>query len=472
MADLLDTDAGGNITIQPGSTIELSPTPESYGVNVVYHVAQAGPPNGTVIGTFDNVVNTNPLVIAQVLYTFTPYTLLEDTAAATNTITVVLNFMPLSSVINKGNPGAIAKSLDNFTPPHESDMDLVMEQLYFLGSEKALKSALNQMQPSLLNNLSLAQQNSSLDVMTAFSKYTTDLRETRSPCTKRLDDKWRVWGDASIDWALQQGNHQNVGFRAHTELGAGGFDYHIARHFYLGALGAYSHVNVRCFDHLAQGRVNTYYTGLYGSWLQSRFFANASLVASFSNYHSKRFVQFGSIDRQLGSIDRQPRGDHHGYGAVAHLDFGVSLPEKRRAQYYPYGALDYVYQHEKGYTETKAQSLDNNIRGRNTSMLRSEFGVRGKYCIALEKNVIIPAAKLGWVYEARFQGEKINARLIDVPNRYTVKGLYPNRSMLAVGASLTGVLYKQMIDLSLTYEGLFGSGYRSNAGNVSLNIKF
>lgn len=464
-ADLLDVDASGNITIESGATIEIVPTPPTYNTNAVYNVAQAGEVGGAVIGTFDHVVNTLPLINAHVFYTNTPPTLLESAALAANTITIILNFMPFSSIVDKGNPGAIAASLDNFTPIPESDMDLVLEQLYFLQNENSLTSAFNQMQPSLLNNISLAQQNSSLDVVAAFNKYTTDLRETRSPCVKRVHVKWHVWGDASIDWARQRGNHQNVGFHANTQLGAGGIDYHVAREFYIGALGAYTHTMVNCHDHLAKGRVNTYYGGLYSNWLGRLFFANASLMANFSDYHSKRVVQFGTINRR-------PQGHHHGYGAIAHLDAGLSFPKNHRAQYYPYGSLDYIYQHEKGYTETGAQSLDNNIRSRNTDILRSELGVQGKYCASIGQDVLIPSAKLGWVYEARFQGKKINARLVDVPNQYTVVGLYPNRSMLAVGASLTGVLYKQTTHLSLTYEGLFGSGYRSNAGNVSLTVKF
>jgi outer membrane autotransporter protein len=221
---------------------------------------------------------------------------------------------------------------------------------------------------------------------------------------------------------------------------------------------------VSCHDHLSKGRVNTYYTGLYSSYLSPYFFANAFLLGNLSDYHSKRTVHFGTIDRQ-------PHGHHHGYGAMAHLDLGACVPKKRRAQCYPYGALDYVYQHEKGYTETKAVSLNNKISSRNLTMLRSELGVQGRYCFATKKNVVIPSIKLGWVRETRFHGKKINARLVDVPNWYTVEGLYPNRNMLAVGASLTAVLH-QMAHLSLAYEGLFGSEYKSSALNIALDLRF
>lgn len=464
-AQVLDVDASGNITIEPGATILIIPTPATYRADTGYNIATAGESGGVVNGTFDNVINTYPLITATILYQHTSAPTLEQTALDINQISLSLNFAPFSTLITQGNPGAVAASLDNFTPVEGSDMDFVIEELYFLGTLEAVTSAFNQMQPSLLNNISLAQQNSSLFVSSAFTKHTSDLRQTRSPCTDSGDKRWQVWGDGSVDWARQRGNHQNVGFHAKTELGAGGFDYRITRHFYLGVLGAYTHLSVHCKDHLAKGAVNTYYTGLYSSLLYPCFFANLSVVGNFSDYHSKRRIQFGTINRQ-------PHGYHHGYGVTAHLDLGASLPAERRAQCYPYGALDYVYQHEKGYTETKAQSLNNNIRSRNTALLRSELGLQGRFCQAIGNNVFIPSAKLGWVYESRFQGKKLNARLVDVPNRYTVVGLYPNRSLLATGASLTGVFGKQKAHLSVTYEGLFGSGYISNAGNISLNLQF
>lgn len=465
-ADFLDVDASANINIQSGSTIQIVPTPATYGTNIVYHVAQAGESGGLVIGEFDNVVNTYPLINAVVVYdTASPPVLTQTNLAVINQISLRVNFQPFSTEINEGNPGAIAKSLNGFTPVPGSDMFSVMQQLYFLPTLSALKSAFNQMQPSLLNNLTLAQQNSSLFVSSAFNKHTFDLRQGRSPCLRIPRKRWEVWGDASFDWAKQRGNHSNVGFDASVDLGAAGVDYRISEQFYIGAMGAYTSTSVHCHDHLAKGYINTYYAGLYSNWLSSSFFANAFLLGDTSDFHSTRFVSFGDIHRH-------PKGHHRGYGLIAHLDFGACLPKKHRAQFYPYAQFDYVYQHEKGYTETNAQSLNNHILARNPNMLRSEIGLQGRFChTAAPKKALIPGIKLGWANETRFQGKKIHARLVDVPNGYTVKGLYPTRNLLAVGASLTSVI-SETADLSLNYEGFFGSGYHSNAGNATLKIKF
>jgi autotransporter-associated beta strand protein len=466
-ADILDVDASGNITIQPGSTITIFPTIATYGANTTYLIATAGESGGIVIGTFDNVTNSFPLIEAQILYTksSSPSPSLKTLLAGPNQILMILNFVPFSSVVTSGNAGALANSLNGFTPVPGSDMSFVMQQLYFLPTAQALEDALNQMQPSILNSFSMAQQNSSLFVVSALNKHTTDTRQTRSPCTDAGDRKWQVWGDGSVDWARQREDRQNVGFHAKTNLGAGGVDYRVSKQFYLGVLGAYTHTSVDCHHRLSKGRINTYYTGLYSSWISPFSFIDLSVIGNFSDYHSKRVVQFGEIDRR-------PQGHHRGTGVTAHLDTGISLPKERKAQCYPYGQFDYVYQHEKGYTETKAQSLNNNIRSRNLSMLRSELGVQGKYCYAVGDGVLVPSAKLGWVREARIHGKKINARLVEVPNRYTVEGLYPQRSMVAVGASLMGIFFNQTAHLSLAYEGLFGSGYASNAGNIALNLQF
>ncbi len=470
-ADNLDVNAAGDIVIASGSTIEVVPTPATYGANMVYQIAST---EGSVIGTFSNVVNTFPLINAEIVYRSTPTPSLTSTAAGINEIDLILNFMSLSSQVTSGNAGAIAQSLNGFTPVPGSDMEVVLRQLYFLPNQQALESALNQMQPSILNSLTLAQQNSSLSVSSVFFQHASHLRDISCPCTPAQDKTWRIWGDGGIDWARQGGNHQNVGFHAKTWLGVVGIDYRLVKHLYLGVLGARTETTIDCHHHLAKGNIHATYVGLYSHWLHCSYFANAFVVTSFDGYHSKRAVKFGTIDRS-------PHGHHPGHSLLSHIDLGVILGKNRRAQVSPYGRLDYLYQREKGYTETKAQSLDNNIRSRSSNMLRTEVGVEGRYCPSknpsrktrfLGKNAFTPSGKIGWVRETRFHGKNINARLVDVPNRYHVVGLYPNRSMMIVGASLTVDLYESMTYLSLDYEGLFGSKYRSNAGNVTLNFQF
>ena len=213
--------------------------------------------------------------------------------------------------------------------------------------------------------------------------------------------------------------------------------------------------------------MDTFYAGLYSSYLSSLFFVNASVLGLTTDYHSKRSLHFGSIDRH-------PRGEHRGFGLLSHLDIGACLPKFSRAQVYPYGKLDYLFQHEEGYTEHNAQSLNNHIRARNTDVLRSELGLQGRYCYSTkhQKSSWIPSARLGWVRETRFHGQRIHARLVDVPNGYSVIGLYPVRSMLVAGASLTAILVPQTVYISATYEGLFCGKFSSNEGSLELNLEF
>jgi outer membrane autotransporter protein len=313
----------------------------------------------------------------------------------------------------------------------------------------------------------LAQQNSSLFVSSTFFQHAAHLRYIRFPCTqeRERDNAWHIWGDGGIDGSWQKGNHQNVGFHAKTGLGVLGIDYRLTEHLYLGVLGAHTGTSIDSHYHLAKGKTHAYYTGLYSHWLHPRYFANAFVITSSDDYHSKRVVKFGTINRQ-------PHGHHRGHSFLSHLDLGATFGNKHRAQMSPYGRLDYLYQREKGYTETQAQSLDNNIRPRSSNMLRSELGVEGRYCWFIRENAFVPSGKLGWVHETRFAGKKINARLVDVPNRYHVIGLYPNRSLMVVGASLVADVYASRVYLSLDYEGFFGSKYQSNTGNISLNLQF
>ena len=125
-ADQLMVSSGGNINIASGSTIEVTPTPGTYGFNSTYVIAEAFG-GGSVIGTFDNVVNTLPLISAQISYVTLPPSL-----TGPNAIEMTLNFQAFSFAVTHGNPGALAKSLDGFIPPAGSDLLFVYQQKLFM----------------------------------------------------------------------------------------------------------------------------------------------------------------------------------------------------------------------------------------------------------------------------------------------------------------------------------------------------
>lgn len=140
---------------------------------------------------------------------------------------------------------------------------------------------------------------------------------------------------------------------------------------------------------------------------------------------------------------------------------------KSISKVYPFGQLDYIHLYEHSYTEHGAQSLDLHLSEHTSNMLRSETGLQGKVTFTVGNSQIMPSAKVGWVNETRYKGRHLTATLEDVGDSFTVRGIYPNRGLIAPGAALTGLFFKDRLNISVTYEGEFGKQFQNNAVNLS-----
>jgi autotransporter-associated beta strand protein len=474
----------GSLTIQP-DTLQIFPFSGNYPPGMLYTIVTT---TGPITGTFTNVVNNSATLQFTVLY-------------FPNQIDLMLQRLSFSTVVTKGNPGSAAKSLDNVTPAPGTDLAFVFSQLNTLNLPQ-LYQAFNQMQPSLTLGLALAQQNNFNLIETTLRKRTNALhtlrcskdnlcQEVETPHQKeekrnyfksgpkrepekqptilvcKEQDRWRVWGDASLDFYHQHRQNQNVGFKSDTALGAAGLDYQFDSNIYLGLLGAYTYTDVHWSHALAKGNINSYYGGLYSSWLNDYFYVNLSAIGAYNSYGHSRKIKFADIDRHA-------QARHGGSSVDSHLDLGLTFPANQKFQFGPYGEVDFIYQHQKKYHEHAAKSLNLHVHKYNATMLRSELGLQGRYCIAVKPGFLVPSANLSWVREVRFQGKHLQARFSNeeaegqAPRPFIVYGIYPNRNLIAPGASLSGIFLDERLTASVTYQGQFGHKVNDNAVNLTL----
>jgi fibronectin-binding autotransporter adhesin len=473
----------GNLTILP-DTLQIFPFSGNYPPNAVYTIVRT---TGTITGTFTNVLDASPMV--QFIVEYFP-----------NHIDLAMKLLNFGQVITKGNPGKAATSLNGITPVPGSDLDTVFNQLYTLNLQQ-LYAAFNQMQPSLTIGLTLAQQNNFNLVTSALRKRTSALHTLRcnpsctpkdknkseskpkqaswwgtkkqeaKPASCKTSNNWNIWADVSRDFYHQHRQTSNFGFHSDTLVGAAGLDYHFPSNTYVGLVGAYTYSDVDWRHSQADGNINSYYGGLYTSWLNDYAYLNLSAIGAYNNYGSSRKIKFGTIDRHA-----QER--HSGLSAEGHLDLGFTFPAHHQFQYGPFGQADYIYIHQKGYHEHDAKSLNLHVSKYNANMLRSELGLQGRYCIAAGSGFFVPSAKVSWVREMRFNGKHLQARFSNdtaigqKPRPYTVRGIWPDRSLIAPGASLTALFRDETVSVTATYEGEFGHKMNDNAANITLMVAF
>lgn len=476
-------DATGSITISPGSTIAIIPTPATYGENTMYQVITSG---GGINGKFDNITNAYPLIYPQVIYL--PTTLmLGDVLAGATEVDILLSYANFNQVVTSGNPNSVANTLSGVTPTKGTDLFNIFQQLYFL-STPGLISALNQMQNSLTIGMTLAQQSNFDLVSSALRKRTDFMHEACCVKVKNLkqtskkwyekkstltEEKnycqslhWNFWADLSLGYfhqnTVQYKGSPNFGFQSDSIIGATGIDYRFPSNLYLGALGAYTYSDIGWSKSQADGNINSYYGGIYASWLNSYCFVNVSAIGAFNNYGTSRKIKFGTIDRHA-------QARHNGASVESHLDFGFNSPRKNQFQITPYGQLDHIYIHQQKYKEHSAKSLNLQVSKYDATMLRSELGLQTRYCIKFgEHTSVYPTLKASWVRETRFNGDKLRSRLVSVPSSFSVHGTYPSRSLFAPGAAVTGSFLDGRLDVSFTYEGEFAGKVSFNKVNLSV----
>lgn len=368
------------------------------------------------------------------------------------------------SQVQGGNIRAVAKTLDKIDLADDPGLANVVGILQGL-SNSDLKVALNQLQPSFYNGFALAQENNSLRVSTAISKRLEELY--LSDCTRWCDTankKVTVWGDLFGDFATQNNYRHQAGYRANTGGVLAGADYGCMNDFFVGASAAYTYTDIDWKKAKGEGRINSYYGGLYATWFTDFFYADASALGAFDQYHGTRRIRFADIDREA-------RNNHRGAEFDARLEGGIFIPYKG-LDVRPFDSLEYVYVHENRYSERGAGSLDLDIRSKNSMLLRNELGLGLAFCRTLQRWNMVPDFKLSWIREWRFKGKHTTAEFEGTDVSFRVTGMKPDRNLVSPSVGLTGIFFEDQMQATLRYDAEFGEDYRDQNLNFQISYAF
>jgi fibronectin-binding autotransporter adhesin len=456
--DLLNiTGAPGTATLNPGSTLDVLIMPGSYPANATYTIVQT---TGGVIGTFTNVVFSLPTFAGVVEYLPTGSPL---------DVVIVLTKTPFSQFsATCPNARAVATALDviELDSP-SSDMKMIIDTLRLL-SASDLNTALNMMQPSIFKGLSLAQQENEIALQGTLSHHLSDVINKHC-CSNRVP-RSNVWIDTYGGWARQEGDSCQFAYHFNNYGAVAGWDVHPAAHYLLGAGLSYSHTDLKWSQKRGNGEIDSGHLLLYASWWWDHFYANLSGLGSYNAIHANRKVKFAADG--FASIDRKAKHANRGLEALGHIDLGVPLVATI-CSVTPYVGGDYIFLAEDGYSEHGAGGIDLKVKGKHLQMVRGEAGLEFARCIASEKTMWLPRVKIGWAGERRFEGKSLKSKFKETPvsPEFEVDGIYPrNRSMLAVGGSMTGFFCHEKISVQVDYDGEFGHHWQNNRALLTLNF--
>ncbi len=400
---------------------------------------------------------------------------------------VILNFQPVLLLFAVGgNAKQVAKTLDA-DPTGLSEVFTSLAPL--ATTKKRLTYALNQLHPAQLKGMTISQENNAvrvresitqrilneLDSENCLSLHTKD--EQGKECCDKNKKTFTFWV-ASLGDTLVQNTKTNAfgpltGYRANTGGMVTGFDALFADHFYAGAIGAYTGSHLHFENGKGKGNITSGYAGIYLSAIGSGnigkiFYANASVIGSWSEYDVDRHIQYG---KNFEKVNLTAKSDHGGNQILSHFDTGLNF------NYFgftvrPFDSFDYMSQIERGYQESNAGQWELTITRKNAMMIRNELGLQFSKCLCFCSSKWIFSPKVSWVREVRIKGETFNVNFTQGGSPFVIHGYFPDRSLVAPGLAVTGYMLNDSLLLDLYYGGEFKGGYSSNSYGGQVGYRF
>ncbi len=429
------TNVSGTMTINPGSSLVIVADSGFYDTTT-YLIATANPRVGTFSSvTFPSFVVASPLFFQMnLLY-------------SSNQISLSLVRTPFASFFPSGNVGAVASCLDRSAPLATNDLSDVINSILSLSSIEEVEQALLQMQPSLFTSLAVVQENATLSIRNILSEHVKNDFYSCYP-----HEGVGVW-IAPVASSIQQKHHkQEPGYSANMAGFFLGFDNQGKDSFFGIGLG-FDHHHLHWFQKASFSDANSVYLALYGLCGISRAYVQAGAMGGYNSYKTDRHLRFGPIDRHA-------IGDIEGAEGAGYLQLSVDLTNSSHWKFGPFVNVDYIYLHEWGFNEKKANSLNLHIDTKNADLLSTQGGLELRYCLKSHNHAFNPYIQLSAVRESRFFGKHENANFShSCPMEIT--GYYPSRTLGEASFGLNWIAPQGA--LTFSYQGIYGPHYKNNA---------
>lgn len=447
--DLLEID--GTATLD--GTVSVTPESGTYTVGQTFTFLTAALGRS---GNFTNLVFTSP-----------PGTFAGSLIYGSNFVQLLLTAIPASQFpIFKGNPGVVAKYLNEIDPATCSGLTDTFTQLLSLDNDQ-LKKALDRLQPSMLYGLYETQQEISIFIRSTISKRVYDLHSTNCCCCDPCSCCVNIWADGFYQSLDQSNFHSQKGF---DDIAGGvvvGIDTCLCDQFLLGAFGSYTHANLDWNSSYGKAHINSWYGGVYGSWFCNTAYLDVSFLGGSNGYDTSRHIQFASTNEHA-------KGDHSGYELLGNISAGYGC-EWCCVLIQTFVRGDYIFLKEDSFKEYGAGCLDLAVKSHITDFFRGEAGVNFSYCYVCPCTSFIPQLALSYVREWRTRGEHYKAGLknyIDVNGFFVVKAHLLSRNLFAPEASITMLSHDDCLSIKVYYSALLGEKFWTQQAGLHLGWDF
>ncbi len=428
-----------SVTLNPGSILQIVPAPGFYISGTRYTIVTSPMVNNQ----FTTVLNTAPNLHFSVIY---------DPGTEIILLLGAVGPGPIPGL--KGNAAKAAFCLQGV--PTTTDSSFVFSVLNSL-SIAELQAALNQIQPSLFNALSIAEEDTALSVRYTISNRLEDLeRRVCAAYPVYSCQNMNLWLTPFGSFINQNNTQGQLGFDTATGGATLGFDGRWERQFSAGIAASYTYTHLDWNASGGDGHIQSYYGTLYGKWFDDQYFIDAAVLGAYSNYHAKREI---NITGHPFSIHRSLSSQHNGYELDGHVKLGMRrcLGSSRQVYLRPFIGFDYLFLKRGSFNETGGGTLDQKLNSQHYQLVRSEIGLDFTAIYTSKNWKWMPEIGLSYVNETRYSGQSLSAQFAGSSCTFNVRGLKPNRNMIVPSVEISA--FSECWSLNLTYEGEFGEKY-------------
>jgi autotransporter-associated beta strand protein len=458
-SDLLQATAGapGTATVNSGSSITISyldlpPSPPK-----TYKIIEA-PGGVTVNGPFTLV---NPMSRYNFIVVYDP----------TDVLLVLESIDPF---VASGNAAGAARCFSSIADAPPVDL-LDVVSIINHQTPSQWQDSFNQMQPSDLNAIGLAQENVAERIRQIYSHHFFEQKVIACP----QQQFWRFWAAPFVEWVRQSGNSTHKGYKEKFAGVTTALDYQM-KHWVLTGGFSYAGADVHVKGNRTRGDFNTYAGTIGAMWTGSGFFTDGLFSYLYSTADASRKMKFSAattIPAFSSSVKRKAKHSQKSNEWMGHLgggyDFKINRGHNHEFNLYPFIDVDYIYIDQDGFTEHGAHGLGLKVKEKSYDLLRPDVGIGFGYARCLKRAKLLADVSVSYAREFRFLGKQTKSNFIDNKDcHFTVRGLNPKNNLVCPTASFGVASNNNSFSYTLTYYGQYGAHFSESAGEMELKAAF